>query len=87
MDLDREWKTMWNMYVAIIPFLIGTLGTIIKGLLHELKDLEITGRVEIVQTTALLSSAIILRRDPETRGNSKERLSVNADVKNTKEVK
>ena len=34
------------MKVTIIPIVLGTLGTDTKGLVHGLKDLEITGQVE-----------------------------------------
>ena len=51
---------MWNMKVTVIPIVIGVLGTVIKGRIQELKDLEIRGRVETIQTTALLRSARIL---------------------------
>ena len=54
------------MKVAIIPTVIGALGTVSKGLVQELEDLEITRRVETVQTIALLRSARILRRALET---------------------
>ena len=45
---------------------IGALGPITKDLMKEVKDLEIRGQVEIIQTTALLRSARILRRFLET---------------------
>ena len=66
LDLARELKKLSNMTVTIIPIVIGALGTVTKGLIHGLKDLEIMGRVETFQTTALLRSAIILRRVLET---------------------
>ena len=43
--------------MTIIRVVIGTLGTVTKGLVPGLEDLEITGRMETVQTTALLRSA------------------------------
>ena len=46
--------------------IIIALGTVTKGLIQGLEDLEITGRVETIQTTALLRSARILRRVLET---------------------
>ena len=46
------------MKVTIIPIVIGAFGTVTKGLLKELEDLEV--RVETIQTTALLRSARIL---------------------------
>ena len=54
------------MEVPVIPFVIGVLRTVAKGLAQRLVDLEITGRVETTQTTALLRSARILRRVLET---------------------
>ena len=54
------------MKVTIVPIVIGALGTITKGLLKCLEDLEVGGRVETIQTTALLRTARILRRVLET---------------------
>ena len=62
LDLARELKKLWNMKVTIVPIVIGALRTITKGLLKALEDLEIGGRVETIQTTALLRKARILRR-------------------------
>ena len=62
LDLARELKKLWNMKVTIIPIVIGAFGTITKGLLKGLEDLEVGGRVETIQTTALLKTARILRR-------------------------
>ena len=43
--------------------------TVTKGLLKSLEDLEVSGRVETIQTTALLRTARILRRVLETWGD------------------
>ena len=69
LDLARELKKLWNMKVTVVPIVIGTLGTITKGLLKCLEDLEIGGRVETIQTTALLRTARFLRRVLETWGD------------------
>ena len=45
---------------------IGAFGTVTKGLLKGLEDLEVGGRVETIQTLALLKMARILRRVRET---------------------
>ena len=50
------------MKVMIISIVIGALGTVTKGLIKGLEDLEIREKVETIQTTALLRSARILRR-------------------------
>ena len=54
------------MKVTIIPIVIGAFGTVTNGLLKGLEDLEVGGRVETIQTTALLKMARILRRVLET---------------------
>ena len=54
------------MKVTIVPIVIGAFGTITKGLLKGLEDLEIGRRVETIQTTALLRTARILRPVLET---------------------
>ena len=54
------------MKVTIIPIVIGAFGTVAKGLLKGREDLEFGGRVEIIQRTALLKTARILRRVLET---------------------
>ena len=42
--------------------MIGAFGTVTKGLLKGPEDMEIGGRAETIQTTALLRTARILRR-------------------------
>ena len=63
LDLARELKKLWNMKVKVIPIVVGAHGTVPKGLE---KGLEIRGRIETIQNTALLQSARILRRVLET---------------------
>ena len=53
------------MKVTVLPIVIGVLGTIPKGLVKGLEDVEI-GLVVTIQTTALLRSIKILRRVIET---------------------
>ena len=66
LDLARELKKLWNIRVTIVSIVIGAFGTITKGLLKGLEDLEVGGRVETIQTTALLKTARILRRVLDT---------------------
>ena len=66
LDLARELKKLWNVKVTIVPIVIGAFGTITKGLLKGQEDLEVGGRVETIQMTALLRTARILRRVLET---------------------
>ena len=80
------------MKVTIVPIVIVALGTITKGLLKGLEDLEVGGQVETIQTTALLRTARILRRALETWGDLLSlklqwKPSANTDVKISKGVK
>ena len=43
--------------MTIIPIVIGAFGTVTKGLLKVVEDFEVGGRVETIQTTALLRTA------------------------------
>ena len=54
------------MQVTIIPIVIGVFGTVTKGLLKGLEDLEVDGRVKTIQSTTLLRMARLLRRVLET---------------------
>ena len=45
---------------------IGAFGTVIKGLLKGLEDLEVSGSMEAIQTIALLRTARIQKRILET---------------------
>ena len=48
------------MKVTIVPIVIGAFGTVTKGLLKGLENLEVGGRVETIQTTLLLKTARIV---------------------------
>ena len=65
-ELKKKKKTPKNMKVTMITTLNGVLGTMTKGLVKGVEDSEIRGRVETIQTTALVRSAKILRRVLET---------------------
>ena len=85
LDLAWELKNIRNMKVIVMPVVVGALGTIPKGLVKELEDLEIK-EVETIQTTALrLARGEDSWRLEETcyHSNSSGKPSVNADVKNS----
>ena len=75
--------------MTVIPIVTDALGTVTKGLLQGLECSEIRGRVETIQTTALLRSAWIPRRVEETycHSNSSEKPLANAGVKNSERSK
>ena len=58
LDLAWELKNLWYMQVTLIA--IGAFGTVTKELLKGVEDLEDGGRVETIQTKALLRTARIL---------------------------
>ena len=49
------------MKVTIILIVIGAFGTVTKRLLKGMEDMEVGGRVEIIQTSTLLRTARIPR--------------------------
>ena len=61
LDLVRERKKLWNMRFSVIPTVFGAFGTDSKSLEKGLKELEISRRIETIQTSALLRSARILK--------------------------
>ena len=63
LDLTRELKKLEH---ETDRFVIDVLITVTKGLVQGLEDLEISGRMETMQTIALLRSARLLRRVLET---------------------
>ena len=72
------------MKETILPIVIGDFGTVIKGLLNGLGDLQVWGWVETIQLIALLRTARILKCVLETWGpsGSSERPSAKTDEKN-----
>ena len=55
--------------MTFIAIVIGALGTVTDGLIKELEDLEMRGRMETIKTITLLRTARILRRVLETFGD------------------
>ena len=51
LDLARELQKLWDMKVTIISIAIGAFGTVTKGLLKGLEDLEVGRREETILTT------------------------------------
>ena len=66
LDLARELKKLWNMQVTIVLIVIGAFGTVTKGFLKGLEDLEVGGQAETIKTITLLRTVRILRRVLET---------------------
>ena len=56
LDFVRELKKLLNMGVTVIPIVYRVLGRVHKGLEKGIKELEIGGRIETIQTTVLMRS-------------------------------
>ena len=54
------------MKVTIIPIVISAFGTVTKGLLKRLEDMEVGVQMETIQTTTLLRTVRILKSVLET---------------------
>ena len=52
------------MKVTIIPIVISAFGTVTKGLLKRVEDLEIGRRVETIQTTAFVENGQNTEKSP-----------------------
>ncbi len=52
------------MKVTIILIVIGAFGTVTKGLIMILEDMEIKGRMGTIQTTALLKTGQNTEKSP-----------------------
>ena len=61
-DRVRELRKLWNMKVAVIPIVIAAVGTVSKGFVQRLEDLEIRRQMETIKSTVLLRWTRILKR-------------------------
>ena len=61
-DFAGEPKKLWNMKVTVIPIIVDALETVPNNFKKRLCELEIKGRIETTQITALLKSARLLNK-------------------------
>ena len=61
-DLRRELQKIWNLRVKILPFVVGSLGAILKQFGNGLKETGVKGEIGQVQKTVLLGTARILKK-------------------------
>ena len=62
-DLKREIGRLWNLKkVEVVPVVIGALGSVTREFDRRIEKLGITFSVGVVQKTALLGTARILRK-------------------------
>ena len=58
LDLAREEKKRLNLMVMAIPIVVRVFGTVPKNLEKWIKELEIRGRIQTIQTTAMILKII-----------------------------
>ena len=61
-DLVREIRKMWGVRTEVIPVVMGALGTVPKRLDKYPESMGVSATIELIQRTALLGTARILRQ-------------------------
>ena len=73
-NLARELRRMWEVKTKVVPIVFGALGTVPLRLKGNLKDIGVDTSITLIQKSALLGSARILRKVlefPASRGLSR----------------
>ena len=71
-------KKMWHMKGAMKPARVRELGTVKDSLEKRVVELEICGKIETIQTTALLRSIIIESWRPNTGVKNSQIITIGA---------
>ena len=53
---------LWNVKAKVVPIVVGALGAVTPNLCKYLDAIGVTARIELLQKTALLGTARLLRR-------------------------
>ena len=61
-NLARELRRMWEVKTKVVPIVLGTLGTVPLRLKGNLKGIGVDKSITLIQKSALLGSARILRK-------------------------
>ena len=61
-DLRREVPRLWNVKAKVVPIVVGALGTVAPNLSKHLDAIGVTTRMKLLQKSALLGTARLLRR-------------------------
>ena len=61
-NLARELRRMWEVKTNVIPIVLGVLGTVPLRLKGNLKAIGVDTSISLIQKSALLGSARILRK-------------------------
>ena len=61
-NLARELRRMWEVKTKVVPIVLGALGTVPLRLKGNLKGIGVDTSITLIQKSALLGSARILRK-------------------------
>ena len=61
-NLARELRRMWEVKAIVVPIVVGALGTVPLRLKNNLKEIEVDTSISLIQKSALLGSARLLRK-------------------------
>ena len=61
-DLKRELQKLWKVKAKVVPIVVGALGTVSKSLNGYLKEIGVSTKIQVIQKSALLGTARILRK-------------------------
>ena len=61
-DLRRELQKLWKFKAKVVPIVVGALGTVSKSLTGYLKEIKVSTKIQVIQKSALLGTARILRK-------------------------
>ena len=64
-NLARELRRMWGVKTKVVPIVLGALGTVPLRLKGNLKDIGVDTSINLIQKSALLGSARILKKGLE----------------------
>ena len=62
--LVTELKKLGNMKVTVVPIVIGAFGTVTKGLLKALEDLNVDGREETIPNNNIIGNGQNTEKSP-----------------------
>ena len=61
-DLRGELQKLWKVKAKVVPIVVGALGTVSKSLTGYLKEIKVSTKIQVIQKSALLGTARILRK-------------------------
>ena len=64
-DLRRELQKLWKVKAKVVPIVVSALGTVSRSLNSYLNEIGVSSKIQVIQKSALLGTARILRKGLE----------------------